>query len=26
MTWSELVLMVGGLQVEKAHQKLRYPR
>lgn len=26
MTWSELVLMVEGLQVEKAHQKLRYPR
>ncbi len=26
MTWSQLVLMVEGLQVEKAHQKLRYPR
>jgi hypothetical protein len=26
ITWSELVLMVEGLQVKKAHQKLRYPK
>ncbi|WP_410488999.1 IS66 family insertion sequence element accessory protein TnpB [Arenibacter sp. 6A1] len=26
LTWSKLVLMVEGLQVKEAHQKLRYPR
>ena len=26
ITWSQLVLMVEGLQVKKAHQNLRYPR